>query len=252
MSKSVENQDNGLFALDIEAEEKTKKGRGRWPDKQLSQKPENKPMDIPDPGIVPANINKLDDIDIVNDSSMNKIDIKLLPDIIRSIEEIGKSVKLKDKMTERELKFIELHLAGGYTIENAMKLAGYEGYHLTNLYLIAKKITEKYERQAGDHRDIMRKLGFGEVKVFLLLIDSATNARSELVRLQARIALAKCLGVTKEVMESSQGVTVIIQGPDACVQVNTGQPGQPPTPTQQAPYQHPISAIPGKPIQIVK
>ena len=57
------NQDNGLFSFDIGPEPATPKKRG--------PKPKNNPIDQPDPGIVPANINKLDDIDIVNDSSMN-------------------------------------------------------------------------------------------------------------------------------------------------------------------------------------
>ena len=238
-----QNQDNGLFSFDIEPEPATPKKRG--------PKPKNKPIDQPYSGIVPANINKLDNIDI-GVSIDNKIDIKLLPELIESIAELSKAVDLKDKMTDKEWRFIELYLMGNVTIENALIAAGYEGYGQNYLYRIGKKIINKYERQAADHRNIMRSLGYGEVRTFLLLIDSATNAKSELVRLQARIALAKCLGVTKEVMESSQGVTVIIQGPNPCVQVNTGQPGQLPTPTPQAPYQHPISAIPGKPIQIVK
>ena len=66
--------------------------------------------------------------------------------------------------------------------------------------------------QAGDHRKIMRAMGYGEVKAIEMLIDSAENAKSEMVKLNARIALAKCLGLNQDVVQTHLGVNIIITG----------------------------------------
>jgi hypothetical protein len=109
-----------------------------------------------------------------------------------------------------ELKFIELYLIGGLTIENAMKAAGYINYHPKYRYTAAKKIIEKYECSVGDHRKIMRDMGYGVTKLIELLVDSAENAKSEMVKLTARIALAKCLGLHSEIVDEVQGLKIII------------------------------------------
>jgi hypothetical protein len=119
------------------------------------------------------------------------------------------STDLKEILTLKELRFIELYLTGGLTVDKAMKSAGYVGYHPNSLYRIARKIVQKYEHQAGDHRKIMRDMGYGVTKLIELLIDSAKNAKSETVRLNARIALAKCLGLTKEIINGVQGVKIV-------------------------------------------
>jgi hypothetical protein len=97
----------------------------------------------------------------------------------------------------------------------------------------------------------MRALGFGEFFAIQEMAKLATSATSEVARAQAITTLGKWLELDKQNLQGTEGVTIIIQGPDACVQVNTGQPGQTPAPSQPAPYQHPTSAIPGKPITII-
>lgn len=116
----------------------------------------------------------------------------------------------KAQLTVREMQFIELYLTGGYTIETSLKSVGYMGYHTNSLYRIGRKIVQKYEHRAGDHRKIMLAMGYGETKVLQLLIDSAENAKSEMVKLNARAILAKCLGMTKEQVEGVQGVQIVI------------------------------------------
>jgi len=119
---------------------------------------------------------------------------------------------LKTQVTEKELKFIQLYLSGEYTTEIAMNLSGYENLHPRYKYFLASKIIQKYESQAGDHRKIMRAMGYGETKAINMLIDSATNAKSEMVRLNARAILAKCLGLHQDVVAANQGIQIIIKG----------------------------------------
>lgn len=145
----------------------------------------------------------------------------LVPEVL---EDDGKNgiqeaeIDIKSQLTLSELKFIEIYLAGrmdkekGMTIEKAMDLAGYEKYHPTYKRLLASKIIAKYECQAGDHRKIMRAMGYGEVKVIELLIDSAENAPTATVKLNARLGLAKCLGLNNDVVQTHAGVNIIITG----------------------------------------
>lgn len=133
----------------------------------------------------------------------------LSPEVIGSKDEID----IKKQLTLKELKFLEFYLSGNYTQINAMKLAGYIGYHDNSLNRLARRIVQKYEQHVGDHRKIMRAMGYGEVKIIKLLIDSAENAKSETVRLNARIALAKCLGMQKEVIDAVEGVQIVIRAP---------------------------------------
>jgi hypothetical protein len=125
--------------------------------------------------------------------------------------EISNYIDMIDKqLSAKELKFIELYLSGEYTKEKAMKAAGYN--LLSNHYclIIAARIIIKYEQTMGDHQKIMREMGYGEVKILQLLIDSAEKAKSETVKLNARIALAKCLGIQKEVLEAIHGVQIVM------------------------------------------
>lgn len=119
------------------------------------------------------------------------------------------------QLTLKELRFIELYLTGDLTVDKAMESAGYKGYHTKSLYRLGRKIVEKYESSAGDHRKIMRAMGYGEVKAIEMLIDSAENAKSEMVKLNARVALAKCLGLNNDVVQTHLGVNIIITGRSA-------------------------------------
>jgi hypothetical protein len=151
------------------------------------------------------------------------------PDDIDGV--LSEKFDLKGELTIMELRFIELYLMGGLTIENAMKTAGYINYHPKYRYTAARKIIEKYESNIADHRKIMRAMGYGETKIIQLLIDSAENAKSETVKLNARIALAKALGLQKEIVEGPQGVRIIINAANGeslkvgvCIPPNPDQP----------------------------
>jgi hypothetical protein len=72
---------------------------------------------------------------------------------------------LKNQLKAKELKFLENYIIGGLTIEKAMLEAGYIGYHQKSLYRTGRKIVEKYEQQAPDHRRIFRFVGIGELQV---------------------------------------------------------------------------------------
>lgn len=156
---------------------------------------------------------------------------------------LGEKFALSGQLTMKELRFIELYLTGDLTVDKAMESAGYVGYHPNSLYRLGRKIVQKYESQAGDHRKIMRARGYGEVKVIELLIDSAEFAKSEMVKLNARIALAKCLGLNQDVVQSHVGVNIII----------TGRSQRPPEPVEGGgrPAQIHVVQAP-KPLQITK
>ena len=132
----MENQDNGLFEIDIEDfRPEPKKGRGRWPGKNPN--PENKPIDIPDSGTVSANINKLDDNSIgvlcINDIDFNEIG-----------ENQGKSGK-DCPFNRNELIFLEKYLIEKMSMISAMKSAGYENVTDRTLSNWGIKITNKYQ-----------------------------------------------------------------------------------------------------------
>jgi hypothetical protein len=157
--------------------------------------------------------------------------------------EKGSRFDLKEQLTDKELRFIELVLSGEHTKETAMELAGYAGMNKSYLRLLASKIIAKYETKAGDHRKIMRARGYGEVKVIELLIDSAENAPTATVKLNARIALAKCLGLNNDVVQTHLGVNIII----------TGRSPRPPDPVEGGGRPAQIHAVqPPKPRQITR
>ncbi len=56
----------------------------------------------------------------------------------------------------------------------------------------------------------MRGLGWGETQVIESFVEAATGFKSETVRLNACLALANCLGLTKEVQESPASVKIVI------------------------------------------
>ena len=155
------------------------------------------------------------------------------------------TINLKDKLTEKELRFLEIYMSGNYTIEKAMIAAGYIGYNQKYLYRLSRNIVEKYESQADDHRKIFRAMGAGEVAVVEGLLKLARKAKSEMVRLNAWSMVAKCLGLTKEQIEGAGGVTIIFEGSDK----PTALPGAPLPPSQGE-----IKVIPAsnKPIMITK
>ena len=115
-----------------------------------------------------------------------------------------------------------------------MILAGYEGYSSNYLKNLAFQIVVKHECQAGDHRKIFRAAGAGEVAIAMGLLDLARHAKSEMVRHNAWNSLAKCLGLSKEVLERAEGISIIINhgtppaGEDQPAALTLAQPPPPP------------------------
>jgi len=112
----------------------------------------------------------------------------------------------------KELKFIEIYLVGGIKEIDAIKLAGYEGKSDSYLYQVARKIIEKYESQAGDHRKIFRAIGAGEVAVAQGLLEIAQGPYPADVRRKAWADIASCLGLKSEQVEGFQGMSINIRG----------------------------------------
>ncbi len=157
---------------------------------------------------------------------------------------------LKDHLTDREVKFIEIYLSGGITVEKAMIAAGYVGYNTDYLYRLSRKIIQRYEAQAGDHRKIFQAVGCGVARVAQKITKMMDSAKSEMVQFNYTQLAAKALGITKDVEQSSQGVTVIIQAQEGSAQQINVHPS-PSSPPKEPGYEHPSGPL-GKPIQIIK
>jgi hypothetical protein len=158
-------------------------------------------------------------------------------------------VQLKNKLTLKEVNFLELFFAGGVTIEKALIAAGYQSKSQRYLYRVAAKIVQKYEQQADDTRKIFQEIGFGQVKIAQGIKNLAEKAKSEMVRLNALALAAKCCRMTSEPEGSFQGVNIIINtGP---APGEPGQPGQPP-PRIVIPGEPINSTVPRKPLQITR
>ena len=149
---------------------------------------------------------------ISNDNLDNQTILVNSVGIIENISNLDYEFNMKATMTAKELKFIEAHFSGEYTIIQSMKLAGYDGIEDNSLYKLARNIVHKYERQAPDKREIMRALGYGEVKAIQMMIDAATRFRSETVRLNARATLGKWLGLQQEEIDAGEGITIVVRG----------------------------------------
>ncbi|MGD0972342.1 MAG: hypothetical protein ABSA04_13295 [Desulfobaccales bacterium] len=150
--------------------------------------------------------------------------------------EVQSARNLKDQLTVKELKFIEIYLSGDLNVDEAMIAAGYTGYNPKYLYRLGRKIVEKYENQAPDRRQIARAIGAGEVTILRGLLDLAQNARSEQVRRAAWADLASILGLKGEIPESFQGVTLMVYGQEEARRLGI-QDEDAPTPALPPPVQ---------------
>ena len=142
---------------------------------------------------------------IYNKADDSNIDCRSLPpEIIR--------FHAKGPLSEPEATFIFCYLSGEHDIKSAMLAAGYGRYGEKYRYLLGKKILKKYELSAGGVPEIMRDMGYGEVEVLKMLVQAATEFRSETVKLNARIALAKALGMQDTAQVSPlMGVQIVIK-----------------------------------------
>jgi len=119
---------------------------------------------------------------------------------------------LGEQLTVKELKFLEIYLSGEADRLKAMKLAGYDGLSDSMLYLISRKIVEKYEAGGGVGPKVLRAVGLGELKIAKLLKSLAETAKSDLVRLEALKFAANCLGMSKP-DETYQGFSIVFNPP---------------------------------------
>ena len=145
-----------------------------------------------------------------------------------TIEDRKEKCVVKEKLTLKELKFLELYLTDGMSIDSAMIAAGYGHVSKIWRYNLAKRIILKHECRAGDHRKIFRIIGAGETAVAMGLLNLAQNAKSEMVKLNAWAHLAKVLGLTKEVLEQAEGIQIVIN--QGCAPASPEQPPNSPPP----------------------
>jgi hypothetical protein len=145
--------------------------------------------------------------------------------------------------TQTELDFLVKYLSGKYSIDNAMKSAGYSGLPISSRYDKARKLVKAYVSGTEDKANIFRDVGLSEAEVAKSIKDLTENARSEQVKLNALALAAKCLRLTDEPERTHQGVTInIITHPGGQQQ---GAPDRPAS-TQ-------VSIMPtSKPLQITR
>ena len=177
----------------------------------------------------------------------------IVPEIL-DLEAQTDKIDCKSALTLQEQIFLDLHLIEKKAIKDAMIQAGYNDLPERTLYFRAKKILQKYEAKAGDHRNIFRAIGLGEVRVAMGILELCNSKNEKNKALGLQLA-SKCLGLQREVMEGGQGVTVIIQGPDSQIWPSTLAPPTPPAlpgTHQEQQYRHPGPSAPGKPITITR
>lgn len=157
---------------------------------------------------------------------------------IEVIPEITKDIKpLKDHLTKKELRFLELLADGENTIESAMKLAGYKTGHPNSIYYRARQIIKKYERHGQDIPNIFRDIGFGEYSVAKGIKSLANQDKSITVKCRAHEIAAKCLGMIKDApTPAAVGIQIVF---------TSTQPGQVP-PGQSHPLTIDLTPIKGK------
>lgn len=117
---------------------------------------------------------------------------------------------IKNLLTVKELNFLENFISGEMTIEEAMVLAGYGNLSQRYIYQIAQKTIRKFEQSAPDAKKIFRDIGFGELSVAKGIKRLALKGKSEVVQLNAYALAAKCLQITREQPDLTQGVNIII------------------------------------------
>ena len=161
-----------------------------------------------------------------------------------NIGEGSSATDLKAKMTVKELKFLEIYLAGNISQVNAVKAAGYEGYNERYYETLARRIIAKHEAQVGDGRILARAMGMGEVKVLQTLWE-LMQSKVERIRLDAVMYLGKILGLTREQVEGAHGITIIFEGAAPNLPASLALPVQPGEQAQAPTY-------PGRVLQITK
>lgn len=110
-------------------------------------------------------------------------------------------------LTDREKLFLTLYFTSG-NLDQAVKRAGYKSKHQQSRNLIGNRILQKYCASMEDKRKLLREIGWSEIAVVMLLAESATKAKSETVRLNARKTLATIHGLLKEADEAPPATSI--------------------------------------------
>jgi len=149
--------------------------------------------------------------------------------------EVQSARRLKDQLTIKELKFLEIYFLEGLNMDQAMISAGYVGYHPKSLYRLGRKLVEKFENQAGDRRNIFRAIGAGEVTIIRGLLEIAQDPKvTAAVRLRAWSTLASCLGLKSKKVNHIKVLSLIYIGPlSPRPGVSRQGPAQMPSPPSQ-------------------
>ena len=151
-----------------------------------------------------------------------------------------------DKLKPKEVKFLNNYLLQGLSLESAVKSAGYKANSKKAREITGSRIIEKYCALQGDHKKIFRQIGLNEVQIAQTIQEIALNPKLGTgFRLKALDLAARCLGLTKDVIEGLGGFQVIFEGSQAPAPV----PGAAPAPGV-APS--PAPALPPGPLSIVK
>jgi hypothetical protein len=107
----------------------------------------------------------------------------------------------------------------------------------------------KHGRHGPEPAKVFRLVGLGEIAIARIVKKLAERSKSDVVKLRACELAAKVLRMIREDSQALQEVNIVLEGPDARVQVNV----QAPAPTPEPPsYNHPTPAVPGQPITITK
>lgn len=179
-------------------------------------------LKLPGPGLQPTKSHKptrarakpakFPSTNNINTSSMGIKDTNLEDTTLLSdSSKINQGVPLKDQLTQKELKFLDIYLSGEVTMERAMLLAGYENYHPRYVYDKASKILQKYESQG----EVLKKYSGPSD---LVRSRSQRGSRSwpqrasqRWAQLNAHALAAKCLQMTQEVAPIRVGFQLIIK-----------------------------------------
>jgi hypothetical protein len=141
----------------------------------------------------------------------------------KDIENI-EPIDIKGELTEKERKFIFLHLTANVPAQTALIAAGYREYSENHAYAVARKIIKKYESRA-ETTEIFSDLNFGPHEIARGIVHLAIHCPNSQVRLNALALCAKAVGMLRDQIESTPGVTIIIKGRDSeSVQVGGREP----------------------------
>jgi len=166
----------------------------------------------------------------------------LTPEVLQTTTKKAPIVDLKADFTEQELQFLNIYLAGGVAVNNAMIQAGYTNLSESMLFYLGNRIVQKRVEQAGEIKNLMRSCGLSEIQVIQKIKELMENP-SATIRARATELAAKILEMTKESVASALlGVQIVIK-----------QDGAQPVQVAAGPSPAPAEALPDAPkVRMIK